>query len=57
MNMKIEFGSPLVNPHEGEGNRNFLRSTTTLMTPRQPSPSRGQIPKSNENIKIIDEVL
>jgi hypothetical protein len=55
--MKIEFGSPLVNPHEGEGNRNFLRSTTTLMTPRQPSPSRGQIPKSNENIKIIDEVL
>jgi hypothetical protein len=30
---------------------------TTLVTPEQPSPSRGQIPRSNEHTLIIDEVL
>jgi hypothetical protein len=28
-----------------------------LVTPRQLSPSRGQIPKSKEHTEIIDEVL
>jgi hypothetical protein len=27
------------------------------MTPGQPSPSRGQVPKSNDHTEIIDEVL
>jgi hypothetical protein len=30
---------------------------TTLVTPEQPSLSRGQVPKSNEHTKIIDAVL
>jgi hypothetical protein len=32
---KIKFGFPLSNPHKGEGNTNFLRFTTTLVTPEQ----------------------
>jgi hypothetical protein len=28
-----------------------------LVTPRQPSPSREQIPKSNEHMEIVGEVL
>jgi hypothetical protein len=28
-----------------------------LVTPGQPSPSRGQIPKRNKHTKIIDEVI
>jgi hypothetical protein len=36
---------PLSNPHKGQGNTNFLGSTTTLVTPGQPSPSRGTNPQ------------
>jgi hypothetical protein len=31
---KIKFGSSLANPHEGEGNTNFLGLTITLVAPR-----------------------
>jgi hypothetical protein len=47
----------LSNPHKGEGNTNILGSTTTFVTHGQPILSRGQIPKSNEQTEIIDEVL
>jgi hypothetical protein len=36
---------PLSNHHKGEGNINFLRSTTTLVTLGQPSPFRGTNPQ------------
>jgi hypothetical protein len=32
---------PLLNPHKGEGNTNFLGSTTTLVTLGQSNLSRG----------------
>jgi hypothetical protein len=32
---KIQFSFPLSNPHQGEGNTNFSRFTTTLVTPGQ----------------------
>jgi hypothetical protein len=35
----------LSNPHKGEGNINFSGSTTTLVTPGQPSSSRGTNPQ------------
>jgi hypothetical protein len=35
----------LSNPHKGEGNTIFLKSTTTLGTLRQPSPSRRTNPQ------------
>jgi hypothetical protein len=47
----------LSNPHKGEGNTNFLKSTTTLVTLRQPNLSRGKISKSNERTEIISELL
>jgi hypothetical protein len=31
---KINFGFPLANPHEGEGNTNILRLSTTLVALR-----------------------
>jgi hypothetical protein len=46
-----------IKSHKGEGNTNSPGSTTTLVTPRQPSPSRGTNPKSNEHMKIVGVVL
>jgi hypothetical protein len=48
---------PLSNPHKGEGNTNFSGSTTILVTPDNLVCLVEQIPKSNEHMEIVGEVL